>query len=252
MKTSACHRSSIEMQGHEAACAHRSRRRRLLAIGGCRFLSTLAVILISGGTILAQASNPSYKSDATRAGNVENGKRIFEMQGCQKCHGREGQGGTRTEKQGAAPRISPSRLSLSAFLQFVRRPAGQMPQFSSHDVSDSQLADLYAFLQSLGPSVKPEVPSSASAKNGQRLYAAFGCYECHNGEGQGSVSTGGSRLGPPEIPFAAFVSYIRQPTNQMPPYPVKVVSDAELADIYAFLRSLPKPPPSKDIPLLNQ
>jgi mono/diheme cytochrome c family protein len=252
MKASTCHRSFIEMQWHEAACERCSLRRRLFAIGGCFFLSTLTVILISGRPILAQASGPSHKSDATLAGDVENGKRIFENQGCQKCHGSEGQGGARTQKQGAAPQISPSRFSLPTFLQFVRRPTGQMPPFSTHEVSDAQLTDLYAFLQSVRPSVKAGIPSSASAKNGQRLYADFGCYECHNGEGQGSVSTGGSRLGPPEIPFAAFVSYVRQPTNQMPPYTAKVVSDAELADIYAFLRSLPKPLPSKDIPLLNQ
>ena len=251
MKTSTCHRSS-KMKSHEAECDRCSRRKPLFAIGGSLFLLTLTVILISGRPILAQASNPSHKSDATFARNIENGKQIFENQGCQKCHGSEGQGRTRTEKQGAAPQISPSRLSFFAFKRFVRRPAGQMPPFSSHEISDSQLADLYAFLQSMGLSANAEIPSSASAKNGQRLYAAFGCYECHNGEGQGSVSTGGSRLGPPEIPFASFVSYVRQPTNQMPPYPVKVLSDAELADIYTFLRSLPKPPPSKDIPVLNQ
>lgn len=250
MKTSA--RPSNEMQPNEAVCGRRSGRRWLVAIEGCVFLSTMAVMPISSPPGMAQASDPSHKSQSTLAGNVENGKRIFENQGCQRCHGSEGQGGTRGEKQGAAPQISPSRLSLSAFLVSVRRPAGQMPAFSSREVSDSQLSDVYAFLQSSATSRMPEIPSSASAKNGRRLYAAFGCYECHNGEGQGSVSTGGSRLGPPEIPFAAFASYVRQPTNQMPPYPVKVVSDAQLADIYVFLRSLPKPPPSKDIPLLNQ
>jgi hypothetical protein len=38
----------------------------------------------------------------------------------------------------------------------------------------------------------------------------------------------------------------------MPPYTLKVLSDAELADIYAFLRSIPPPRGEKDIPSLNQ
>jgi hypothetical protein len=38
----------------------------------------------------------------------------------------------------------------------------------------------------------------------------------------------------------------------MPPYTAKVVSDAELTDIRAFLASLPEPPPLKSIPILNQ
>jgi len=37
----------------------------------------------------------------------------------------------------------------------------------------------------------------------------------------------------------------------MPPYTVKVVSDKELADIYAFLQSISQPPAVKSIPLLN-
>jgi cytochrome c1 len=38
----------------------------------------------------------------------------------------------------------------------------------------------------------------------------------------------------------------------MPPYTAKVVSDQDLADIYAFLQSVKQPPPVKDIPLLNK
>jgi hypothetical protein len=38
----------------------------------------------------------------------------------------------------------------------------------------------------------------------------------------------------------------------MPPYTSKVVSDAELTDIHAFLRTIPTPPAAKSIPLLNQ
>jgi mono/diheme cytochrome c family protein len=38
----------------------------------------------------------------------------------------------------------------------------------------------------------------------------------------------------------------------MPAFTDKVVSDEDVADIYAFLKSLPAPKPAKDIPLLNQ
>jgi hypothetical protein len=37
----------------------------------------------------------------------------------------------------------------------------------------------------------------------------------------------------------------------MPPYTIKVVPDAELADIYAFLQSLPQPPKADSIPALK-
>jgi hypothetical protein len=37
----------------------------------------------------------------------------------------------------------------------------------------------------------------------------------------------------------------------MPPFTAKVTSDADLADIYAFLQSLPHPPKADSIPALK-
>lgn len=91
---------------------------------------------------------------------------------------------------------------------------------------------------------------AGNVQNGKRIYTSYGCYQCHGRQGQGSSATG-SRLGPKPIPFSAFVLYVRTPAGQMPPYTSKVVSDAELADIYSFLESLPQPPAAKSIPLLN-
>ena len=67
-----------------------------------------------------------------------------------------------------------------------------------------------------------------NAEEGKKLYASYGCYQCHGYEAQGSNATG-PRLGPRPIAFAAFSRYVRQPTGQMPPYTTKVVSDADLA-----------------------
>ena len=89
---------------------------------------------------------------------------------------------------------------------------------------------------------------NGDARNGKKLFAADGCYQCHGYEAQGSSATG-PRLGPRPIAFAAFSRYVRQPTGQMPPYTGKVVPDADLANIYAFVQS--RPEPAKDIPLLK-
>jgi ubiquinol-cytochrome c reductase cytochrome c subunit len=91
---------------------------------------------------------------------------------------------------------------------------------------------------------------SGNAVKGRELYTRDGCYECHGRAGQGSILSG-PRVGPEPIPFAALVSYVREPRGQMPPYTRKVMSDAELADIFAFLQTLPKPTEVRDIPLLN-
>ena len=91
---------------------------------------------------------------------------------------------------------------------------------------------------------------SGNAANGRKLFEDYGCYQCHGREAQGGLGTG-PRLGPKPIPFVAVQKYVRQPTGQMPPYTAKVVSDKDVADIYAFLQSVKPPPPPKDIPLLS-
>ncbi|MBZ5632496.1 MAG: cytochrome c [Acidobacteriia bacterium] len=86
--------------------------------------------------------------------------------------------------------------------------------------------------------------------NGKTLFTKYGCFQCHGTQGQGT--TAGARLAPKPIALAALIAYVRGPKGQMPPYTGKVVSDAELADIRAYLASIPEPPPAKSIPLLNQ
>lgn len=99
---------------------------------------------------------------------------------------------------------------------------------------------------------KSEARPAGNADAGKKVFTKDGCYECHGREGQGAAQGAGPRIGPPQLSFEAFTKYVHQPTGQMPPYTSKVVSDQELADIFAYLQSRPKAAPSKDIPLLNQ
>lgn len=110
------------------------------------------------------------------------------------------------------------------------------------------LSTALAFAQS--SSVK-----TGNADNGKKLFVADGCYQCHGRQGQGGsaapVGSYGPRLAPPKIPIEALRLYVRHPSGGMPPYTAKVLSDQEIDDIFAFLKSIPAPPPVKDIPLLN-
>ncbi len=101
-------------------------------------------------------------------------------------------------------------------------------------------------------SEKTESVPAGNAETGKKIFTRDGCYECHGREGQGAAQGTGPRIGPPQLSLEALIKYVRQPAGQMPPYTSKVVSDQDLADIYAYLQSRPKAKPSKDIPLLNQ
>jgi mono/diheme cytochrome c family protein len=86
-----------------------------------------------------------------------------------------------------------------------------------------------------------------NAENGRHVYLRTGCYQCHGREGQGSPTTG-PRLGPSTSPWRPFEQYVRRPRGDMPPYSAQILTDAELADIYAYLRSRPRPPAVTTIP----
>jgi mono/diheme cytochrome c family protein len=102
------------------------------------------------------------------------------------------------------------------------------------------------------PNEKSGAAPSGNKENGRKLFLNDGCYSCHGREGQGAVAVTGPRIGPPQLSFEAFTAYLHHPSGQMPPYTSKIVSDQELADLYAYLQSRPKAAPGKDIPLLNQ
>lgn len=77
-------------------------------------------------------------------------------------------------------------------------------------------------------------------ERGKQIYVKYGCYQCHGREAQGAST--GPRLGPDARPFDEFVRFTRAPDEDMPPYTAKVMTDAELADVYAFVVSRPAPP----------
>jgi ubiquinol-cytochrome c reductase cytochrome c subunit len=91
--------------------------------------------------------------------------------------------------------------------------------------------------------------SAGNAEAGKRLYMKYGCYQCHGTVGQGTIA--GARIGPPPLSVQGLIRYVRRPAGQMPAFSEKVMSDRELTDVYAFLKAIPPPKPSKDIPLLN-
>lgn len=91
---------------------------------------------------------------------------------------------------------------------------------------------------------------AASADNGKKVYMAVGCWGCHGTVGQGGVT--GPKIGPDPMPFETFTSFVRTTNRAMPPYRESVLSNGDLADIHAYLASVPKPRDVKSIPLLNQ
>jgi mono/diheme cytochrome c family protein len=95
----------------------------------------------------------------------------------------------------------------------------------------------------------PSMANAASAEKGQALYLKYGCWQCHGTVGQGAIT--GPKLAPDPLPYEALANFVRTTNGQMPPYRQAVLPDADLADIYAYLQSIPPPPDPKSLPLLK-
>jgi mono/diheme cytochrome c family protein len=95
-----------------------------------------------GGIASSSMHAGQVNPPSTPAGNADAGRQAFVKKGCYACHGREGQGSPTT-----GPRLGPNPAPLATFTRYIRAPQGQMPPYTEKVISDSELVDMYAFLQ---------------------------------------------------------------------------------------------------------
>jgi mono/diheme cytochrome c family protein len=90
----------------------------------------------------------------------------------------------------------------------------------------------------------------ANIARGKQLYMATGCYQCHGTRGEGGGNAG-PRLAPGPMPYEGLILQLRKPRARMPVYTAVVMPDRDVADIYAYLQSVPKGRTASEIPMLK-
>ena len=101
----------------------------------------------------------------------------------------------------------------------------------------------------LGTSGLAAADAAGSVARGRETYLRTGCWQCHGYVGQGGG--GATKLAPEVMPVEAMIAFVRGSTKNMPAYGEKILSDADLTDIHAFLESLPAPKAPDGIALLR-
>ena len=91
---------------------------------------------------------------------------------------------------------------------------------------------------------------AADAAKGKQAFMKYGCWQCHGTVGQGSPITG-PKLAPDPMPLEALTTFLRTTNRTMPPYREAVLPNADIADIHAYLASIPKPADPNSIDLLK-
>jgi mono/diheme cytochrome c family protein len=106
--------------------------------------------------LITFATNVGGPGAALADGDAQKGKVAFVKHGCWQCHDFNGQGSVATSNGEV---IARTPLPLDAFISFVRTTNGQMPPYRTPIISDEELTDIYAYLQSLPePKAVSDIP----------------------------------------------------------------------------------------------
>ena len=99
-----------------------------------------------------------------------------------------------------------------------------------------------------GPLAAQQPAPAGDPVRGRATYLANGCHNCHGSVGQGGGP--GPVLAQTRMSYAGFAHQIRTPMNIMPAYADPLMSDEDLADVYAYLKGLPGKSAPKDMPAI--
>ena len=121
----------------------------------------MRLVQVSAAAIAALVACVGGQGSALAA-SAEKGKSAFIHNGCWQCHDYNGQGSVATSNGKV---IARTQLPLDAFVSFVRTTNGQMPPYRAPVLSDGDLGDIYAYLQSLPePKAVSDIPLLNSAR----------------------------------------------------------------------------------------
>ena len=118
--------------------------------------------LLSLGALALATAAAGQQAGEDLSGNAMRGAERYLDLHCYACHGYSGE-------TGSGERLNPPRMNQEGFIAYVRvgnmarrsPPAGSwMPAYAGSDVSDQDLADIYAWLTSLESTSPPveEIP----------------------------------------------------------------------------------------------
>ena len=123
-------------------------------------------------------------------------------------------------------------LSMSDYNAWFEDKAGETPEPVEGDFGGEE-------------EVEMEEGAIGNPANGQNLFFSLGCNVCHGDSGEGLV---GPTIAMTVVPLDRVILQYREPLEAMTEFTPDQVSDEEIADIYAWLQSVERPPAADEIP----
>jgi ubiquinol-cytochrome c reductase cytochrome c subunit len=163
---------------------------------------------------------------------------------CAFCHGPKGEGTFRGPSL-----VAVGEASIDYYLRSGRMPmteVGPAPPRGEPKLPEDEIAALVAYVGGFGegPPIPTLLPGyQVDISRGQNLYQ-LNCAACHNWDGKGGAMVSAQYpVAYPlhHIPPVQVAEAVRIGPGTMPVFPPDVLSDAELADIVAYVEQLDDP-----------
>jgi mono/diheme cytochrome c family protein len=142
-----------------------------------RFL--IAVVLLALPAAYAAGARASAQAPAAPVGDPVAGKvhYTFGNTSCSNCHGVDGEGRF-------GPPLAGRKIPYARFRAYLRNPLGRMFSYAETELTDQEIADMVAYLDTLTAGAKPPIawrtPLPKMAPRGQQLaVGVWGCAQCH-------------------------------------------------------------------------
>lgn len=168
---------------------------------------------------------------AQGTGDPVKGQAAWAQANCKSCHGTNGEG------KYAGARAGDGKTAAD-WIKQVRTPRANMPAYSTAQISDTLITDLWAYMQTL-PKPASFTPVSttvpAGALPGNQIMVDKRCVACHANV-QAFVK---SRFVDQnrEVTTDAILKQLRTPARSMPIFSATQVTDAQAAQIADFMKA---------------
>jgi ubiquinol-cytochrome c reductase cytochrome c subunit len=181
---------------------------------------TIALFALIGSVVWAQ-------------GDAGKGKELWAQRNCKNCHGENGEGGY------AGPRAGDGS-TVDVWISQVRTPKNRMPAYIAEQMSDADITDMWAYMQTLQkPASWDRVSYEAMADDpaGKVLMASNRCIACHGNFGEGLVNFAFVKA-EREVTTEVIMTQVRTPRQNMPSFSAAQISDDEVGQIAGFMASV--------------
>lgn len=205
-----------------------------------RRLLWVLILLLVGAALAAcedeeprTSSNSAYQAPEptalpAAAPDPERGHTLYNTWRCAGCHGDNAQG-----QVGGA--LAGTALPFEQFVQAVRQTRPPKPAFSTAELSDADVRDIYAWVTALpaSPEVAAAVKLGPGEVLGMSVWTQSGCDACHGAFAQGSAYA--PALVETDLSLDNFLAALRRDVTTIPAHGPDAIADEWAARLYRWL-----------------